>query len=123
MARKHGVDPDMVRAIIWVETARGHKGIFNDLADKLGLSDTQMPMNINGDIWSGLIGVPPEALKDPVKNIEAGTVLIKRIGERVKNPTAAKIGSIWNYSGREEVNDLGARIGRVYREKPWKSRN
>ena len=75
------------------------------------------------DALARALGEPPEALNDPAKNIEAGIVLIKRIGERVKNPTAAKIGSIWNYSGREKVSDMGARIGRVFREKPWKSRN
>ena len=39
------------------------------------------------------LGTPPEALNDPEKNIDAGTLLIKRIGDRVKNPTAAKINS------------------------------
>src|SRR3546814_18235639 len=90
------------------ESARGHKGIFNELADWIEYSDSPRPMNINKYLWSGLIGEKPAALYDPRKNVEAATILVKRIRDRTANPTPAKNGSIWIFTGREKVNESGA---------------
>ena len=54
-------------------------------------------------------------------NVEAATILVRRIQERIKDPTVAKIGSVWQFTGRENVNDFGAYIARMYKEKPWKN--
>lgn len=51
LSKKHGVDSDLVRAIMWAENARGDKYGWNRIADSLGLSDSQRPMNINGKIF------------------------------------------------------------------------
>ena len=61
----------------------------------------------------------PEDMYDPDVNIEAATVLLKRIADRIDKPDAAKVGSIWNYTGREKTNEFGEYIGKVYQEKPW----
>ena len=37
----------------------------------------------------------------------------------IKNPTPEKIGSIWNSTGRENVNEMGKEIGHAYKNKPW----
>jgi hypothetical protein len=66
-----------------------------------------------------LVDKKPSDLYDPDTNIEAATVLLKRIADRVENPDASKIGSIWHYTGREKTNDFGEYIGKVYKEKPW----
>jgi hypothetical protein len=60
----------------------------------------------------------PEDLYDPNSNVEAATVLLKRIVDRVEKPTPEKIGSIWNYVGREKTNEFGEYIGEVYKKKP-----
>ncbi len=117
MAEKHGVDPDLMHAILYMENARGHKFIGNEIADRVSLSDSQMPMNINPTLWGALVG--KDDLLDVDDNIEAATILVKRISERLKNPTPRAIGSVWNHIGRETPNNLGLVVDRVYAEKPW----
>ncbi|MBL3677540.1 MAG: peptidoglycan-binding protein [Alphaproteobacteria bacterium] len=122
MATRHGVESDLIRAVMWTENARGDKFGLNRLADTLGVSGSQGPMNINGNMWGALIpGRMPGRLDDPEENIEAATILLGRIRDRIKDPTPAKIGSIWNFSGREYTNGVGEAIGRAYQEKPWKN--
>jgi hypothetical protein len=118
-AKRLGVDPDLVKAILYYENADGHKLILNDLGDWLGASDTVMPMNINPKIW-GKLGIPTrEDARNPERNIQAATLLLKRIVDRLDNPTPAKVGAIWNGIGHEKVNHRGARIGRIYQERSW----
>ena len=120
MATKHDVDPDIVRAVMWAENARGHWGIGNKLADAFRVSDTPMPMNMNKETGAKLLGVEVEDLYTPEVNIEAGTIMLKRIIDRVEDPTdISKIGSVWNFTGRELTNDFGEYIERLYTEKPW----
>jgi hypothetical protein len=119
MSKKHGVDSDLVRAVMWAENARGHKGVLDELADVFQVSDRALPMNVDKNKWSGLIGKTPAEMYDPRNNIEAGVVLLDRITARIKEPTPEKVGSIWHHSGREITDDFGAFIQRVYDEKPW----
>lgn len=35
------------------------------------------------------------------------------------DPDPAKVGSIYNFAGKERVSEPGAAVGRAYREKPW----
>ncbi|MDH5722917.1 MAG: hypothetical protein OEY94_06315 [Alphaproteobacteria bacterium] len=118
-AQKHNLDPDLTRAVMYAENARGHKIVLNKLADDLKKSDSPLPMNIQRERWSKLIGKKPDDLYDADANIEAATVLLKRISSRVKKPTPEKVGSIWQYTGREKTNEFGEYIGKVYKEKPW----
>jgi len=118
-ARDHGVDPDLVRAITWVEASQFGRGGLDRLADYLGISSSSLPMNIQRNTWAGLIGAKPDELKDRQTNIAAGAALLRRITDRIEDPTPEKIGSVWNYVGREQVSDFGAQVGRVYRERPW----
>lgn len=119
MAKKHGVDPDLVKSVMWTENARGHKFGANDLADDLDRSNSQAPMNINGKIWGSLVDKPGEKLNNVEENIEAGVILLKRIGDRIENPTPEKIGSIWNFTGHEKISEIGKEIGNAFRAKPW----
>ena len=57
---------------------------------------------------------------DEDANIEASTILLKRIRDRVEKPTPEKIGTLWNGLGLEENNEFGNYIGELYRKKPWK---
>lgn len=102
---------------MYMENSRGHKFGFNKLFDQLGISSSQEPMNIKPSLWGELIG--KDDLSDASDNIEAATILVKRISERLDDPTPEAVGSIWNYIGRETSNDLGAVVDRVYRDKSW----
>lgn len=117
-AGKQGVDPDLVRAIMYFENADGHKYGFDVLADYTGLSRSQRPMSIRSDIWQGL-GLPPGHARDPAVNIAASVRLIRRITDRLERPTPEKIGTLWNSLSQDRVSDRGARIGRVFRERLW----
>ncbi len=122
MAEKHGVDPDLIRAVMWAENARGHKFGLNRVADNFRLSDTPLPMNMNMNKETGakLLGKKPDDLYDVRNNIEAAAIFLKRIRDRIDdpNPTPAQIGSIWIFTGSEQTNDWGEFIQRVYDEKP-----
>lgn len=82
------------------------------------MADSFLPMNINPSIWGGL-GIDRKSARDYLTNIRAGITLIKRIAERMDDTSPEKVASIWNYAGRERVNDFGAYVGRMYRERPW----
>lgn len=53
-AKRQGVDPDMVKAILYYENADGHKLGLDVLADTVGRSRSQRPMSIRSDMWGGL---------------------------------------------------------------------
>jgi hypothetical protein len=105
---KHGMDSDLVKAVMWTENARGDSGGINRLVDFIGISKTQAPMNINGKTWGQLINKKGARLDNEKDNIEASTILLKRIRDRIENPTPDKIGSIYNFTGREHTNEIGA---------------
>jgi hypothetical protein len=117
-ALRQKVDPNLVRAIVFAEAARGHYFGAARAAEGIGAAKTYFPMNINPTIWSGL-GLDDRAVLDPRIDIRAGVTLIKRLGERLDDPSPEKIGTLYNFAGRDTVSDYGAYIGRIYREKPW----
>ncbi len=120
-ARAQGVEPNLVRAIMYVENADGNFLNLNRQLEKVGLAESILPMNIKPRPWAGLIGVTEAEFHIPEVNIRAAVTLIKRIQERLhdNDRTPAKIGSIYNFTGREKVSDIGARIQKVYNDKPW----
>ncbi len=120
-ARAQGVKPRLVRAIMYVENADGNPANLNRQLEKVGLAESILPMNIKPRLWVGLIGVTEEEFRKPEVNIRAAVTLIKRIEERLadKDRTPAKIGSIYNFTGREKVSDVGARIQKAFDKEPW----
>ena len=78
-------------------------------------------MNINKSTWSNLVGAKAEQMDDPETNIEASAVLLKRLSEHVDDPKdGARVGTLWNSTGKEKTSDFGEYIGRLCREKPWR---
>ena len=76
-SRKHGVDPALVKAVVWRESkfdpaARGTKG-------ETGLMQI---MEITGLEWAGEQRVSmftPATLRDPARNIECGTWYLRKL--------------------------------------------
>jgi uncharacterized protein YlaI len=97
------------------------------LAELVPDSKSYRPMNLYYNVWKKLCDdyhIDEHSLKsDPLKNIELGAILLKRISERIKNPTIEKIATIYNFIGAEKVTDYGARVGVIYREKLWEKHN
>ncbi len=67
-----GIDPAVVKAIMYVENAQGWYDGFKPAPESL------LPMNVRPDIWGGLLGNNIN-LNDPYRNIDAGITLISRI--------------------------------------------
>jgi len=117
-ARNQGVDPNLVKAISFSENARGHYFGLATLYEKLGLAKSIFPMNIRPDIWSKL-DLTDDDFTDARTNIRVGVTLIKRMRDRIEDPTPEKIATLWNSAAKEKVTDFGAYVGRMFRERPW----
>ena len=132
-ARSQSLDPDLLRAVIYLENARGGAygrpsdtvqrqlpdWVREDVLSHFGLDKPSiLPMNIQPSTW-GSLGLDHDNAFDPVTNIRAGATLLRRIVDRLPDPDPAKVGSNYNFTGRERVNDYGAALDRIYREKPW----
>ncbi len=112
-----GVDADLVRAIMYVENAQGW---HDKVAELFDVETSIKPMNIRYEDWAAL-GYRRIDLMQPKLNVRAGVELIKRIQDRTETPTPEKIASMYVFLGREKTNDYGARVARVYQDKPWLS--
>ncbi|MCB2107506.1 MAG: hypothetical protein KDE14_07390 [Rhodobacteraceae bacterium] len=119
IAAEKGIDPNLIRSIMFVENAQGNYGGLSPITDRLGISETVLPMNINPKTWRDL-GLPDRrSALDDAKNIAAGTELIKRIQDRVAGPQIEKTATLYNNLFADSINDYGARVARVYQSRPW----
>jgi hypothetical protein len=121
------IDPDLLRAVIWYENAKGYYDIplewpaVKKVAAALGapqLNDTVRPGNINPALWGG-VGATRENVHDSTSNIQATANLLSRIHSRTHHPTVAKVATLYNGLGLDAVNDYGASVEDVYRRRPW----
>lgn len=117
-AKRFGVDPDLVRAIAYVEYANGYS--YGGPAQWVGAAGSLYPMNIRPDLWAGLVG--DADLNDFDANVRAGVLLLKRIAERLSDPSIAKIATLYNNLAGDEVSDYGAQVARAYRDRLWTAR-
>lgn len=114
-AAEYGVDPDLVRAIMFVETTHG----WYDLPLRwLGREKSILPMNINTDYWGDEWGTREE-LRNPDLNIAGGTRMLGNIVASMPEASVAEIATIYNNSNAAEVSDYGARVEEVYRNRLW----
>ena len=116
--QQYNVDSNLVKAIMYTENACGHYYGGNAIADYIGISKSQMPMNIRSNIWSNFQGKHYDT-RNPAQNIELATLLIKQISNSIVNPTAEKIITIWNSAGKNKISSFGYRGGMAYRNKLW----
>lgn len=100
------------------EAATGHKGPFNNLGDIFHISGSQMPMNIQGKTWGNFQGHIYDTYI-PEQNIELGVLLIKQLYNSLDNPTPDRIGTLWNETGANQINDVGARVKTAFETKTW----
>ena len=114
-ASRHGVDPDLIRAIIYVESTHGY---YDVLKRPFDANNSILPMNINTSYWGSTWG-NRQSLKAPAANIEAGTRMVRSIQQAMPGASIAKIATIYNHSDAVMVNSYGARVQAVYSAKPW----
>jgi hypothetical protein len=114
-AKETGVDPNLVKAIIHMETTHGQYDRIPALVDA---QKSIRPMNIHASYWKGL-GYSREDLKNPEKNMEAGVKLLKSIQDRMPDASTEQISEVYNFLGATIVGTYGARVGQLYRKRPW----
>jgi hypothetical protein len=112
-ARRNNLDPDFVRAIVWMESTHG----WYDRVDPK--NETIRPMNVHARLWSEL-GISRTDLTDPVRNIEAGVYILAQIWSRTPDPTVEKVATLYNKLGATEVNGYGKTVAKYTTQKPWR---
>lgn len=119
-AKKYDIDPNLVKSIAYLETTHGYYDVLFAIVNR---NSSILPMNINPIIWEKMeenetpIAYDRKDLKDPDKNIHLGVLLLKRIWERVKNPTVMKVATLYQNLNALKVSDYGARVKKIYDEK------
>ncbi|WPZ14150.1 hypothetical protein T8J41_18785 [Nitratireductor rhodophyticola] len=111
-ASAQDADHRLVMAIVCMETSHGY---YDRLHPR---PKTVLPMNVHVSYWLGF-GWSREDLQVPATNIRAGVTLLKRISERVKEPTVAKVATLYNNLSAEQASGYGARVQKIYEEEPW----
>jgi hypothetical protein len=136
-AARAGVDPDLLRAVMYVEVSQG--GGYGYPAEQVGLADSILPMNIRTSLWRSLLPegqpkwrlvgagrTPPrlvdegaKVFDDPRLNIRAGALLLKRIQERVMEPSIRNAATLYNSLGQRQVTNYGAQVEQAYQNREW----
>ncbi|MGH1419046.1 MAG: hypothetical protein ACRBCJ_09350 [Hyphomicrobiaceae bacterium] len=112
-----GVNADLIRSIMFMETTHGY---YDAIPAILDVNKSVLPMNINTDYWGGAFG-SRSSLQNPEANIMAGAAMLRNIS-RVMSPITpvSHIATIYNNSNATQVSNYGARVGAIYRNKPWR---
>lgn len=120
MAKEKGVDANLVKAIMYMETTHGYYDAILELFNK---NKSILPMNINVDYWGSTFG-SREELKNPEKNIEAGVEIVDRIKKLLPaNASVEGIATLYNNINAKKISEYGARVKAIYDEKPWVVKN
>jgi hypothetical protein len=114
-ARKHGVDADLMRAIVWVESTHGY---YDAILSPFDLNKSILPMNINTQYWGNTWGTRDD-LRNPSLNIDAGARILKSISTAMPRASVAARATIYNNVNATRVSDYGMRVQEVYTQKPW----
>ena len=116
VAKDKGLDPDLISAMIYMETTHGY---YDAPLSLFGRNKSSLPMNINVDYWGGAFGSRKE-LEIPDKNISAGAEMLKRIIARLpKGSGVEQIATLYNNINASTVSNYGARVKKIYETRPW----
>ena len=115
-ANKWGVDPDLARAIMYMETTHGYYDVILATVDK---NKSILPMNINQSYWGAMFGTRA-SLKDEKFNIDQGVRILSYLQKYTTGDyNISKIATLYNDLSATSVNDYGRRVLSIYRDKPW----
>ena len=114
-SKQAGVNPDLVKAIVYLETTHGY---YDRLYTTFDVNKTIRPMNVHTTYWKDL-GYSREELQNPRNNIKAGVKLLKRIQKNMPNATEEEIASVYKDLDARQVNTYGKRVKQLMKERPW----
>lgn len=116
VAKEQDVDPDLIKAIMYMETTHGY---YEKLVSWFDGNDSILPMNVNVTYWGDVFGTREE-LQGPRANIVAGAKMLRAIQNNLPDGApVSHIASLYNSHRAVKVNNYGARVSRIYAEKPW----
>jgi soluble lytic murein transglycosylase-like protein len=116
-AKKWGVDPDLIRSVMYMEQTHGY---YDIVLQPFDANRTILPMNVHDTLWGKFVGTRQQLL-DPTYNINAGTKILAGIQANLapQDRTVDKIATLYNKLGATQVSDYGARVNAIYVTKPW----
>ena len=116
-AAETGVDGDLIRAVMYVETTHGW---YDEPLAWFDRDASIRPMNVNPTVWSEL-GHSRADLRAPETNVMAGAQVLRNIiNDLPAGASVAQIATRYNAGPNAAmVNDYGARVARVYQTKAW----
>ncbi|GLH77504.1 hypothetical protein SSBR45G_24120 [Bradyrhizobium sp. SSBR45G] len=134
-ARRHGVNPDLVRAVIYTEVSRG--GEYGYPGEAVGrtmrslfrldhdvIARTILPGNIDSS-WQKLI--PGSDVHSPRDNIELTAKLLAGIAKRLDDPSVENIYSLYNGLSHDrtymnkQIKSTPYYAKRAFDEKAWEN--
>jgi hypothetical protein len=119
VANSTGVDPTLLKAIVYMENSHGYYDYVTNALVGYGVNRTILPANINVQYWGSLFGTRIE-LMNPALNIRAGADMLLRIQANVSPGTSiAQTATLYNNINATMVSDYGARVQQLYLSKPW----
>jgi soluble lytic murein transglycosylase-like protein len=117
VAKDQSVNPDLIRAVMYAETTHGR---YDAPFELLGINGSIRPMNVNVDFWGAALGVTRNDLENPLKNIQAGTRILRGILDNTDgNAPISVVATLYNDLGAKKVTDYGARVEAIFRERLW----
>lgn len=114
-ASSHDLDPEYLKAIIWMESTHGW---YDSLTRLIKKPKTILPMNIYAEHWKGL-GISRADLKSPKVNVDTGAYLVSQIAKRIKVPRPEKVATLYNRLGLDRVSGYGMTVLHYYESRPW----
>lgn len=106
-AARHGVDADLLRAVVWMESTQY----------------SQAPGTLTGDCtlngWATDLGLPPDYLRRPDVVIESTAWVLSELGNRVPAGRPEQVASAFRDPGAGRVNDYGAGVAFFWQHRPW----
>ncbi len=119
-AKQYNLDPNIAKAILYTEASDYHKYGLDFLADRVNISTSIRPMNIQEETWGNFQGQLYD-VKNPEQNIELGVRILKAIYDAVPDKNIAKIATLWNGTGLRNINDYGKKAQEYYLNQSWKN--
>lgn len=111
----HDLDPEYLRAIIWMESTHGW---YDGLTQLIKRPKTILPMNIYAEYWKGL-GISRSDLQSARINIDTGAYLVSQLTKRIDSPNLAKVATLYNRLGLDRVSGYGMTVLHYYQSRPW----
>jgi hypothetical protein len=119
-ARIKGIDPDLIRAIMYMEMSHGYydPSILGVPYSLLPPVKSILPMNVNANYWGDAFGSKLDLSTGRI-NVVSGAEMLRRLQKMAPGAGIAEIATLYNNHNADKVSDYGARVAQIYKDKPW----